>query len=76
MRSREFCTDLGHLKYKKSVLESKTLVSTWFVNLAYKAKRVLSFESASQKKKKKKNLMIAKVTLSVPIRKFRTMHHN
>lgn len=56
MRSREFCTDLGHLKYKKSVLEPKTLVSTWFVNLANKAKRVFSFESASQKKKKNKRI--------------------
>lgn len=54
MISREFCPDLGHLKYKKSVLEPKTLVSTWFVNLANKAKRVFSFESASQKWKKKK----------------------
>lgn len=55
MRSREFYTDLGHLKYKKSVLEPKTLVSTWFVNLANKAKRVFSFESASQKEKKKES---------------------
>lgn len=55
MRSREFCTDLGHLKYKKSVLEPKTLVSTWFVNMANKAKRVFSFEGASQKKKKESN---------------------
>lgn len=54
MRSREFYTDLGHLKYTKSVLEPKTLVSTWFVNLANKAKRVFSFESASQKEKKKR----------------------
>lgn len=53
MRSREFCTDLGHLKYKKSVLEPKALVSTWFVNMANKAKRVFSFEGASQKKKKR-----------------------
>lgn len=75
MRSREFYTDLGHLKYKKSVLEPKTLVSTWFVNLANKAKRVFSFESASQKEKKN-NPMIAKATLPVLIRKFQTMHHN
>lgn len=53
MRSREFCTDIDNLKYKKSVREPKTVVSTRFVNLANKAKRVFSFESALQKEKKK-----------------------
>lgn len=53
MRSREFCTDIDHLK--KSVWEPKTVVSTRFVNLGNRAKRVFSFESASQKEKKKES---------------------
>lgn len=55
MRSREFCPDLGHLKYQKSVLEPKTLVSTWFVIWITKQKECSVLKVLHRNEKKKES---------------------